>query len=367
MIVRKTPQLPSPSFWSLKLDPSPQLSPVLADCDADDEANMSADDFVPSRPLSVARPSGPSCPQRPVLDDILANIAPPPYTLSAFTAYLSQNHCLETLEFTTDAKRYQESYDQIAAQMAGMPLTADSEETEHLRMLWQRMLDAYVIPGAPREINLPSEVRDELLDYPHEALAPPPEILDATVKRIHELMEESIFMPFLNSFTTFSAAQTYTSPYRDLDEPMSMSGASLDHRGIHRHTSRRHRSPPPSTMDFSSSRSPSSGHGSRPSNSNLTSALGRSGSRLSAQISHSSNLSGDSALTDDSGSASSPGKEPMTPPTTPPSGDIGLGGHSPKTRSDSGTWKKMGMKLGWTKKKSAGALREGRFPATEEE
>lgn len=79
--------------------------------DADDEDAMStADDYVPSRPLTVAIPTmgahGPYCPRRPNLREILANTSPPPWTLAAFMAYLSNNHCLETLEFTMDSGRF---------------------------------------------------------------------------------------------------------------------------------------------------------------------------------------------------------------------------------------------------------------------
>ena len=45
-------------------------------------------------------------------------------------------------------------------------------------------------------------------------------------------------------------------------------------------------------------------------------------------------------LTDDSGGPSSPGKEPMTPPTTPPGSELGRGGRGEKG------WSKMMMRLG---------------------
>jgi hypothetical protein len=62
---------------------------------------------------------------RPTLDEVLANTAPAPYTLSAFMAYLSQNHCLETLEFTLDAKRYREAYEDLSRQLGQFPIAAD--------------------------------------------------------------------------------------------------------------------------------------------------------------------------------------------------------------------------------------------------
>jgi hypothetical protein len=184
--------------------------------------------------------------------------------------------------------------------------------------------------------------------------APLPDTLDAAEKRIYELMEESIFFSFVSSVSTTS--QSYNPSYhRDSDEFPSMQKASLDDRGIYRSRSSRHRSPPTATIDFSQSTlSPNRGSG-RPNSSSLTSGLGRSNSRLSAQANHQS----DSGLTDDSGSASSPGREPMTPPTTPPSSDMGS---SPRNRNDKSTWKTMGQKLGW-KKKSSGGLR----PMEEEE
>jgi hypothetical protein len=349
MIIRKSQRnYSSQPFWNITPDTSPQISPVASHCDADDEATMSAEEFVPSRPLSVAIPLAHSFGGRPSLADVLANNAPPPWTLSAFMAYLSQNHCLENLEFYMDVKRYKEAYDVVATQMAGMPMSGDSDECEELREQWQRLLDAYLVPGALREVNLPAHERDELLSQENSVSPPLPETLDGAEKRIYDLMEESIFFSFVGSVS--STSQSYNPPYhRDSDEFPSVAKASLDDRGMNRSRSGRHRSPSSGMMDFShSTLSPGRSTHGRPHSSSLTSGLSRSNHKLSTQASHQS----DSGLTDDSGSASSPGREPMTPPTTPPSSDMG---NSPKYRNDN-TWKKMGQKLGW-KKKSSGGLR----------
>ena len=382
MIGRKLPQVQISSSWTLTPDPSPQLSPTFSDCDAgdEDETMMSGENYMPTRPLSVAIPSATFSPTRPLLSDVLSNNAPPPYTLTAFMAFLSQNHCLETLEFTMEAKRYRDNYDTTALHMAGMPITSDCPEGQDLQEAWKRLIDVYLTPGAPREINLPGEVRDDILEFPHAVRPPPPETLDNAVQRMYDLMEESIFLPFLNSFTTFSSAQSYNPPYQNPDDELGFSNVSLDdrrsydRRSFDRRVSRRRRSPPTTSGDFSNSRSPPPAAGGRHSHSNLsaslvpTLSLHRPGNRLSTQATQLSSASMDYALTDDSGSASSPGREPMTPPTTPPSSDLSLGITSSKSRSDSGTWRKMGMKLGWSRKRSANTLAEGRpFPATEEE
>ncbi|MCJ1374277.1 hypothetical protein MMC20_005509 [Loxospora ochrophaea] len=343
MIVRKG----SPPTLYLSTPP-PELSPppsvVFSDCDADDEETMSAEESIPSRPLSVAVSQGNVNYHRPTLQDVLSNSAPSPWTLSAFTAYLSQNHCLETLEFTMDAARYRAKYHEISAH-AGTPIPR-YEECEHVRRLWQKLMDAYIIPNGPREVNIPGNVRDHLLSLPNKSSPPPPEELDMAVNIINELMAESVLVPFVNEVS----ASRYNGHWDYSDENGSMRSSAEE--SVFRR-SRSKRRPSPSSSSLKQSSSPSGRTGSRfPQSSNLTAGIGSRG-RLTAHASSGSTGSGEAVLTDDSESASSPGKEPMTPPTTPPSSDVG--GSSPRSRSDN-TWKKMMGRLGG-KKKSASGMR----------
>lgn len=347
---------------------SPSCSSALSDWDADDEGFMSSAEFLPSRPISVAIPSGPYCPRRPTLQEVLANSAPPPWTLSAFMAYLSQNHCLETLEFTMDASRYQKHYNAMSESSPQTPLSPTSDGCDYVAMLWQKLIDAYITPNGPREVNLPSNVRDRLMSLPSTPLPPPPAELDPAVKIIFELMDESVLVPFLNSVTALRGPQTYQSPWTSSDDmPMAHQG-SLDERSLSPGQSRRRRdrSPPSTGVSMESATSFHSGPISRPTQqSHLTAALGRSASsRLSAYLSqHSSGSSGsetqDASLTDDSASSpSNSGLEPMTPPTTPPTSDMVFHGASPgtspkNTKNESNSWKKVSAKLGWKKSKTS--------------
>ena len=280
---------------------------------------------------------------RPTLDDVLANTAPPPYTLSAFMAYLSQNHCLETLEFTMEAQRYRETYYSLADRRGQSAVTTDTPESRHLRMLWQRLLMAYILPGAPREINLSSEVRDGLLEYRDVITPPAPETLDSAVKRIHDLMEESIFLPFLNNYAT-SPSMFPSEPLYGADDSVNLSSTSLDENPVKQSRSRAKRlSPQSSTKDLSGSLG----------RANMT--LGpvyTLGKRTSGTL-LSPSSDGPMSMTDDSSPQSSPtAEEPMTPPTTPPASEPHLPIHSPKMRTEN-PWKKMGIKLGF-KKRSGG-------------
>ncbi|EXJ81991.1 hypothetical protein A1O1_08059 [Capronia coronata CBS 617.96] len=362
--------------WPYTPEPSPRLEPSIYSLEEVPEVcEMPSDEVPRARPISVVgRREGLMSPARPTLDDVLANKAPSPYTLAAFTAFLSQQHCLETLEFTTEAKKYADKFDEASASLAGMPITVDAQEGWELIQDWTRILDIYVKPGAPREINLPAEERDDLLEQAYELRPPPPEALDAAVKRMYDLMSESIFIPFCNSLQQLPYAQTYDalSDYghlSGLDPPR----LTYDDRGMHRQmiSARRRRSPPnTSAASFETSRTLASPHRSAPSSS-LSSALGRqSGTRLTHHISPSSVVS-ESALTDSSGGPDSPpAGEPdtvvMTPPTTPPTSDVGMSGmgqvsgaasvHAAKIhRSESGGWKKAMKLFGGSKKKNEGS------------
>ncbi|MCJ1467812.1 hypothetical protein MMC07_006437 [Pseudocyphellaria aurata] len=317
--------------------PSPEISPrasiTISDWDADDEETMSAEDLVPSRPLSITHATASmhtasdfySIPSRPRLADVLSNSAPPPWTLSAFTAYLSQNHCLENLEFTMDAERYRQKYDEMVADMRGMPMRSECEQCTFLRKLWQRLLNAYIIPDGAREINIPSNIRDRLLSLPNHTSPPAPDVLDAAVKIIFDLMEESVLASFLNQAPSSRGSLPYNEQWNESDDGLDLRRGRKNPR---RSRSRKRTSPTYPTLS-------------------------------TRAVSHFSSGSGEASLTDDSTSPSSPNREPMTPPTTPPSSDFG--GSSPRGRGDH-TWKKM---LVWKKKSSSG-MRDHRFPTIED-
>ena len=272
-----------------------------------------------------------------------------------------------------DAERYRKKYDLMAAQMAGMPVSPDFEDCQYLRMLWQRLLDAYIEPDGPREVNLPSNVRDSLLSLPNHTAPPPPDELEAAIKIIYDLMDESVLPSFLNETSSFTGPRSYVDPWVSSEESMNMGvGRSLDERSSRRNRSRRRRQSPKATSLDGVSIPVNSGLSPISPMSNLVGSLGKGGKTASSKTPagrtptrarNISNSSGDSSLTDDSGSASSPGKEPMTPPTTPPSSDIG--GSSPRSRHDN-TWTRMTRNLG-LKKKSFNGMRDHRFPTLEDE
>lgn len=356
--IRKPPSL---HIYVSSRETSPRSSSVLSDWDADDEGVMSSGDFL-SRPLSLSIPTGSYCGRRPTLQEVLADEAPPPWTISAFTAYLSQNHCLETLEFTTDANRYTKHFQEWLQKDPSTRLSPQNADVEYVRMLWTKLLDAYIVPAAPREVNLPSDVRDHLLSLPCTDTPPDAAELEPAVRIIYELMEESVLVPFLNSVTPSREPDSVASPWTS-NESMTDAymSSSLDDRALSPAKTRNQRdgTPPANEADTLSKTftalSPRHSH-----QSHLTAALGLS--RLSANISGSSGTSSAEApeMTDESTDSPSPSGsaalDPMTPPHTPPTSNAAFGDASPGTSPQnvpSMSWKKMGERLRWKKSRTA--------------
>ncbi|KAI1076498.1 hypothetical protein F5B20DRAFT_584160 [Whalleya microplaca] len=303
------------------LSPSPrELSPpssVIEDWDVETAMDT-------SRPTSLAIPRTNSpFANPPSLADILSNTAPPPWTLSSFMAFLSQNHCLETLEFILDAERYRTVHYQIV-----QGHTPDGPE--HICALWLKVIEAYIMPCAPREVNLPAHVRDRILRLPCVASNPPhPSELDEAVQIVRELMNDSVLVPFLES-----VAPSVMEHHAEFDAQESRQGRS------------RLRIPTDGISSDESSQSP------RASYLPLFN-IGRSGGASHRSMSGSTEAGDSDLFTDDSSSPySTPEAEPMTPPTTPPTSDFAFT-TSPNTlqRAISGnSWKKMGAKLGLGRK-----------------
>ncbi|PNS14089.1 hypothetical protein CAC42_6602 [Sphaceloma murrayae] len=368
MLSRKTSATFSPT--SSVSSSSRSRSPAPGDWDADDEfekSNMSGDDASSLRPMTIAVPPRhtPSCTshhssKRPTLKDILSNSSPQPWTLTAFMAYLSNNHCLETLEFTMDATRYKKHYAKIMAKNADKGLSPNSKEAANIKLLWQRLIEAYIRPNGSREINIPSEVRDPILNYDYSVNPPPPEALDIAVAKVYELMEDSVLHPFLN---TMSPRATQSPPPNGCDcrsigeDPLSPRG---DDKSVFR-KSRFSRYSPPSTSPTDNTPmtfpSPTSSNNRKSAPQSLTTVLHRH--RLSTKLSPTSSVSNAQhitsagsvepvsapGLTDDSGYTSSHTNESiMTPPMSPPYCDMSL---SPQSSRESGTWKKLSRLSSW--------------------
>lgn len=259
-----------------------------------------------------------------------------------------------------DAGRYKKHYAKMLSR-AGEDGQPPSKDREYVKALWSRLVDAYIRPNGSREVNLPSSVRDPLLEIPAEDLPPKPETLDLAVSKIYELMEESVLVPFLNSVYPQTAHPTVSScPINASDE--SLSKTYEDRSSFARRNRHARHSPPPQTAV-----EPHAHSYSPPSVLNRKSAPVTKSARFSTKLSNSTSApeagsGSDKAasatgstpgMTDDGGSTDSPSNDsPSTPPASPPMSDVNA------HKRDSGMWKKLGRLSKVGKKKSEGGLKE---------
>ena len=380
MLLRKP--TPEPYLSTPSPERSPPPSTVFTECEAGSDVDydmMSGEEPLSSRPMSFApselHPLGPYCPRMPTLTEILSNNAPPPWTLSAFTAYLSQNHCLENLEFVKDAERYRRRYAVAEHEMSDVldPLNDESEDAESLSKLWARLVNSYLERETPREINIPSAVRDQLLSYAADAEPPPPEVLDPAIKVVYDLMNESVLMTFIHELSPRkppSSIQEWDDGATTADERSGLGRQSSDrggNQGLSRSLSG-HRadgdrsSPPAGDKDLASGKSTVSSLARSVTASGRSPSSKRDARTLPATVHTASTYSGSDPAIFSDDALSGSGGSPMTPPTTPPMSDWdattsprGLNG-----RGDN-AWRKMMGRLG-SKRKPSGARAERSDP-----
>lgn len=327
--------------------------------DLDDHLSMSRStsshsykqNMPPTSTSSRVTSAGPYCPRRPTLQELLDDLSPAPWTLAAFQKYASQNLCAENIDFVTDAKRYEKYYnDTIDGAVENKSLTA----------AWERLMQVYIVPNASREINITGDIRKALLSVRATVNAPSPEALKPALKKVYELLEDSILFSFFSDVRPFSTS----------DEHIDLNmGAS---RGTPPTASHMPERPPPVPIKSGSDRSSARSRASAPSSSTSSFPhLGRPNTHpanttnKSHHTSSGSNASGhisfDPALTDDNLSLlSSPSTTTRegTPPHTPPSSEFGgASGKRSNSRGASGdngnagsSWRKMGAKLGFRKR-----------------
>jgi hypothetical protein len=270
----------------------------------------------------------------PTLTEILHNTAPPPYTLSSFMAYLSMMHSLETLEFLLDATRYRDIYQQTFQTLPGSSYPA----TEKVTTLWQRLINAYVRPGGSREINIPSDLRDTLLRAPSAYTPPPPDMLDASVGHVYNLMRDGALASFIASCDA-TATATSASPASRADPSFTRNlwNKSPSNR-LNRNSSSSNNSSRSSSVELmtpvTSSTSQPISIPTSPHRASFPPSARSVGGFLSQSVANNleeshldsflENTSDEMSDVDDHSRHSSSGRaSPMTPPLTPPPGEEG--------------------------------------------
>lgn len=150
--------------------------------------------------INVSRGGEPSLgqisPSRyPDFNHILSGHAPEPYTLESFVDYLSQNHCIELLDFLSESKTYIDAHRASAPDICPTRMTSDSRR---LGKQWKTLMSTHIVPGAPDELNIPAYIRTRLLDNTEVMISPPsPTAYEPAMRYAYELLTESVLLPFI--------------------------------------------------------------------------------------------------------------------------------------------------------------------------
>jgi hypothetical protein len=176
----------------------------------------------------------------PRLDEVLRGSSAVPWTLESFTRFVGNNYCSEVLDFTTDAMNYRLEYDRrVASAQQGKQLVVGD-----LLQRWGTMMEMYIAHNAPREINIPGDVRLALLSHMAKGVPPPPDLLNTAFGLMLELMH-GIYMAWQETSTPATAPST----------PLSALQTSENHKfrtssGIVDGTYQSCSSPPPTDLPF---------------------------------------------------------------------------------------------------------------------
>ncbi|TIA40448.1 hypothetical protein D6C79_07444 [Aureobasidium pullulans] len=162
------------------------------------------------------------------MEDILANRVPTPWTYASFVAYLSDNYCLEILQFALAAAQYKERYDFISS-IPGRRVSLPSQESQDLLILWTSLVETYLLPDGEREVNLPSQIRDPIIGYTLEQRAADPQVLDhVSLERLSPLvvLKEQKSTPGMNEAAVREWRTSCTAPGHEFARSSSHSSIS---------------------------------------------------------------------------------------------------------------------------------------------
>ncbi|CAG8777233.1 10754_t:CDS:1, partial [Racocetra persica] len=154
---------------------------------------------------------------KPTLIDILNNETSYPYSLDDFATFLDQTFCLENLEFWLAVRQYKyytynfyNSPDLLTPNSSSLSLpTSDilyddaslrgdaPAHSEFLKQKLHKIIETFILPHSPKEINIEASVRDDLLTNVFTYNNYDSSILDVVSNQIFELMQESSFAQFL--------------------------------------------------------------------------------------------------------------------------------------------------------------------------
>ncbi|KAG2205000.1 hypothetical protein INT47_002624 [Mucor saturninus] len=134
------------------------------------------------------------------LEMVLSDKTSSPFSLFDFSEYLKQTYCNENLMFYQAVMDYKErcsAYFDEEFDYKHQP--EDSKEIllfETLKNKFEIILQTFILTDATQEINIPYEIRHQLLSSYQRQQCYHPDLLDPACNAVIELLRISAFIPF---------------------------------------------------------------------------------------------------------------------------------------------------------------------------
>ncbi|KAI9244453.1 RGS domain-containing protein [Sporodiniella umbellata] len=110
-----------------------------------------------------------------------------------FACYLQQSYCQENLDFWLATQEYNECTNENL-----------------LALHCEKMINVYIRPNSPQEINIPCDMREAILEFYHQGNYHP-DLFCAAAEAVLELMRVNSFVPWSMLNTTSSRQMKHTS------------------------------------------------------------------------------------------------------------------------------------------------------------
>lgn len=138
------------------------------------------------------------------LETVLSDKTASPFSLSDFSEYLKQMYCNENLLFYQAVLDYKERCNTYFGQgefdFTGQSVVSlDAKELlwfETLKNKFEIILQTFILSDSAQEINIPYEIRHQLLTSYQSQQSYHPDLLDPACNAVIELLRISAFIPF---------------------------------------------------------------------------------------------------------------------------------------------------------------------------
>ncbi|AOA65187.1 hypothetical protein PP7435_CHR4-0382 [Komagataella phaffii CBS 7435] len=168
---------------------------------------MAMVDFQP-RLRDTPSPKSPT----PTFNQVLNGTAPAPYSQTNFKDFLSKCHCLENLEFHNDTMLLCKRIEQLkAAEEEKHNLSTTNEDVPSLSDLlfeFKCLVSSYIEIDSPKEINIPSKYRNELLQTAQQETLPCPHVLSTLMNIVERYLHDS-FIHFVSQTSSLNNLSSF--------------------------------------------------------------------------------------------------------------------------------------------------------------